>query len=102
MLQTAFFHLRNIAKLRNMLPVSDAEKIVHAFMTSRLDYCNALLGGCPASSINKLQMQYKMQRLESLPGQENMIILPQFYILCIGYLLSSVSVTKYYYLLLRP
>ncbi len=45
--KTAFFHLRNIVKLRNMLPVSDAEKLVHAFMTSRLDYCNALLGGCP-------------------------------------------------------
>ncbi len=54
--KTAFFHLRNIAKLRNMLSVSDAEKLVHAFMTSRLDYCNALLGGCPASSINKLQV----------------------------------------------
>ncbi len=54
--KTAFFHLRNIAKLQNMLTVSDAEKIVHAFMTSRLDYCNALLGGCPASSINKLQI----------------------------------------------
>ncbi len=55
--KTAFFHLRNIAKLRNMLPVSDAEKLVHAFMTSRLDYCYALLGGCsPASSINKLQI----------------------------------------------
>ncbi|KAI2647171.1 RNA-directed DNA polymerase from mobile element jockey [Labeo rohita] len=53
--KTAFFHLRNIAKLRNMLPVSDAEKPVHAFMSSRLDYCNAPLGGCPASSINKLQ-----------------------------------------------
>ncbi len=51
--KTAFFHLRNIAKLRNMLSVSDAEKLVHAFMTSRLDYCNALLGGCPASSINR-------------------------------------------------
>jgi len=48
--KTAFFHLRNIAKLQNMLSVSDA------FMTSRLDYCNALLGGCPASSINKLQI----------------------------------------------
>ncbi len=54
--KTAFLHLRNIAKLRNMLSVSDAEKLVHAFMTSRLDYCNALLGGCPASSINKLQI----------------------------------------------
>ncbi len=54
--KTAFFNLRNIAKLRNMLPVSDTEKLVHAFMTSRLDYCNALLGGCPASSINKVQV----------------------------------------------
>ncbi len=54
--KTAFFHLRNISKLRNMLSVSDAEKLVHAFMTSRLEYCNALLGGCPASSINKLQI----------------------------------------------
>ncbi len=54
--KTAFFHLRNISKLRNMLSVSDAEKLVCTFMTSRLDYCNALLGGCPASSINKLQI----------------------------------------------
>ncbi len=31
-----------------------------------------------------------MLRLESLPGQVNMIILLQFYSLCTGYLLSSV------------
>ncbi|KAI5086528.1 hypothetical protein C0J45_2243, partial [Silurus meridionalis] len=54
--KTAFFHLRNISKLRNMFSISDAEKLVHAFMTSRIDYCNALLGGCPASLINKLQL----------------------------------------------
>ncbi len=52
--KTAFFHLRNIAKLQNMLTVSDVERLVHAFVISRLDYCNALLCGCPASSINKL------------------------------------------------
>ncbi len=100
--KTAFFHLRNIAKLRIMLTVSDAEKLVHAFMTSRLDYCNALLGGCPVSSINKLQIQYKMLRQESLPGQENMIILLQFYSHCTGCLLSFISVTIYYYLPIRP
>ncbi len=32
------------------------KKLVHAFNSSRLDYCNALQGGCPASSINKLQI----------------------------------------------
>ncbi len=34
--------------------MSNAE--IHAFITSRLDYCNALLGGCSARLINKLQM----------------------------------------------
>jgi len=31
-----------------------AEQLVHAFMTLKLDYCNALLGGCPARLTHKL------------------------------------------------
>ncbi len=99
--KTAFFHLRNIAKLRNILSVSDCEKLVHAFMTSRLGYCNALLGGCPASSINKLQIvQNAAARV--LTRSRNYDHIFQFYSLCTGYLLSSVSVTKYHYLPIRP
>ncbi len=45
--------VENISKL---LPtMSNAEMLINAFMTSRLDYCNALLGGCTAR-LNKLQM----------------------------------------------
>ncbi len=39
-----------------MLSISNAEMLIHAFMTSRLDYCNALLDGCSARLINTLQM----------------------------------------------
>ncbi|XP_072770960.1 uncharacterized protein [Nerophis lumbriciformis] len=53
---TAFFHLRNIAKIRSILSTSDAEIIIHAFVTSRLDYCNVLFSGLPMSSIKKLQL----------------------------------------------
>ncbi|KAI5106775.1 sacsin [Silurus meridionalis] len=51
-----FFHLRNTAKIRNMMSLQDAEKLVHAFVTSRLDYCNALLSGCASKCRNKLQL----------------------------------------------
>ncbi len=39
-----------------MLSMSNAEKLINALMTSRLYYCNPLLGGCSACLINKLQM----------------------------------------------
>ncbi len=53
--RTAFFHLCNIAKIRPILSQKDAEKLVHAFVTSRLDYCNSLLSGCTKKSLKTLQ-----------------------------------------------
>ncbi|XP_008303174.1 enteropeptidase, partial [Stegastes partitus] len=41
--KTSFYHLRSITKLHPALTLADAEKFVHAFVSSRLDYCNALL-----------------------------------------------------------
>uniref|UniRef100_A0A8C6LDP1 Reverse transcriptase domain-containing protein n=1 Tax=Nothobranchius furzeri TaxID=105023 RepID=A0A8C6LDP1_NOTFU len=53
--KVSFLHLKNIAKLRPSLSQPDAEKLVHTFISSRLDYCNALLVGAPGKSIQKLQ-----------------------------------------------
>ena len=41
--KTAFFHLRNISKIRKFLTLETTKTIVHAFATSRLDCCNSLL-----------------------------------------------------------
>ena len=53
--RTALFHLRNIAKIRKFLSKDDAEKLIHAFVTSRLDYCNVLFSGLPTTYLNFLQ-----------------------------------------------
>ncbi|XP_051237026.1 lathosterol oxidase-like isoform X1 [Dicentrarchus labrax] len=53
--KTSFNHLRNISTLRPILSLSAAEKLVHAFVSSRLNYCNALLIGIPGKSLQRLQ-----------------------------------------------
>ena len=51
----AFYHLRNIAKVWPFLSQADTERLIHAFITSRLDYCNAFLSGLSKEAIGKLQ-----------------------------------------------
>ena len=53
--QTAMTHLRNIAVIRRCLSHDVAEKLIHAFATSRLDYSNGLLFSMSATSLRKLQ-----------------------------------------------
>lgn len=53
--KTAFYHLKNISKVRPFLSLSNTERLMHAFITSRLGYCNAILSGLPENSINHLQ-----------------------------------------------
>ena len=54
--RVAFFHLRNISKIRSILSFKDSEVLIHAFVSSRLDYCNVLLSGLPKKSLRSLQM----------------------------------------------
>ncbi len=40
--RSCFFHLRNIAKIRSIVSKKEMKMLVHAFISSRLDYCNVL------------------------------------------------------------
>ena len=51
----AFFYLYNIRHIRKNLTRECTEKLIHAFITIRLDYCNSLLYEVPHRHMLKLQ-----------------------------------------------
>ncbi len=54
--KSAYYHLKNIARIRCFVSSQDLENLVHAFITSRVDYCNGLLTGLPKKTIRQLQL----------------------------------------------
>ena len=54
--KSANYHLKDISRIRGLVSRQDLEKLVHAFIFSRLDYCNGVLTGLPKNSIRQLQL----------------------------------------------
>lgn len=52
---SARHHIRNIGRIRRFLDRSTCEKIIHAYVTSRLDINNALLSGLPKDKLQLCQ-----------------------------------------------
>ena len=53
-------HLRNLFRIRKYLNKESAATVVHAFITSKLDYCNSLFYGLPNYQLRKLQLLQSM------------------------------------------
>ena len=52
--KSASLSLNKIGALYNYLDKISMERLVHAFISSKLNYCNALLFGLPDRDINRL------------------------------------------------
>ena len=53
--RSSFNRIRNLSKIGKYLTQESSEIAVHAFITSKLDYCNSLLYGCRKVQLKKLQ-----------------------------------------------
>ena len=53
--QSTTFHLRSIYRARKYLTTDATKSLIHAFVTSRLDYANSLLYDVPLAQLNRLQ-----------------------------------------------
>ena len=59
--------LWRIGKIRSLLDQKTTERLIHAFVTSRLDYCNSLLFGLNDCLLSRLQLiQNSAMRLVTL------------------------------------
>ena len=52
--RAAFHSLYRIGKIRHLLNRASTERLIHAFITSRLDFCNSLLHHLPQNLTHKL------------------------------------------------
>jgi len=52
---TSFYWLRQLRRVRRSLDSESAATLVHAFVTSRVDQCNAVLAGATKSVTDTLQ-----------------------------------------------
>ena len=51
---TCFFWLRQLRCVRRSLDTESVKTLVHAFITSHIDYCNTVLAGAPKYVTDKL------------------------------------------------
>ena len=54
--KNSFYHLRILSKVIGYLPRRDLETVIHAFINTRLDYCNSLYFGLDHSLLHRLQL----------------------------------------------
>ena len=72
--KSASWGIFKIGKIRRLLDQSSTERLVHAFISSHLDYCNSLLAGLPISHLSPLQrVQNTAARLVTLSRKHDHI-----------------------------
>ena len=79
--RSCFSQLRRIRQIRRFIDDRSLRLLVHAFVTSRLDYCNGLLANCSVSVRQRSNESRTVLRVWSAPNQ--LLAMPHH--CCVGY-----------------
>ena len=60
--KSSHFHIRDIRRIRNLVPPSVAITLANSLVSSRLHYCNSLYFGMSKQNIQKLQREQNLLR----------------------------------------
>ena len=72
--KSTHFHLRSIGRICNLLAFDATAQLIHALMTTRLDFCNSILHNLPNNKIERLQgIQNQAARILKQIPQHNHI-----------------------------
>ena len=68
------FHLQNIGRVRNLITTDSAAQLIHALISSRLDFCNSILYNLSNNKIERLQrIQSQAARILTRSSRRNYI-----------------------------
>ncbi len=94
MTEQAFHQIRELGSIQKVLDVESTKILVHVFISSHLDYCNALLFGLPHYLLERVQ--YVQNIAASLIAQKrNLTMLLRFERPCTGFQLNIGLILKY-------
>ena len=99
LVRVAFLKLRELSYLRRYLADESTKTAVHAYITSRLHYCNSLLFGLPQEPTMKMQ-NVMNAAIRIVTKSRNLIISLLFCVTYIGCLCLTGVNSKFYRLLL--
>ena len=92
--KSCHFHIRDIRRIRHLLPLSSATALANSLVSSKLDYCNSLFNGISQANLNKIQRIYKIPWLVSLQIHQHLNTLHQYSKNYIGFQSNNASITN--------
>ena len=85
-----FFWLRQLRRVRRSINIESVKTLVHAFVTSRVDYCNSVLSFAPKKATTSCGTFKMLQHVWSLgPGNMSVVCLGWRTMTCTGWIFLS-------------